>query len=77
MTGFLGAQGKPCGDAARRRLCIVPAATGKAMRLEQREPFGAVEGRGEVCGRCRIIISAIFTVPIHAAALYQLSPNSR
>ena len=49
--------------------------------LAQVEPRHAVEGRGKArrarCGGQQDIISVIFTVPLHGAALYHSCPNSR
>ncbi len=63
--------------AVRCAACIDPALPRKAMRRQQVEPFCPIEGRDEACGARRNIISLIFTVPLHRAALYHLTPNSR
>jgi hypothetical protein len=60
---------------------IDSAFSGESVRGEQVEPLGTVERRSMPhaarCGGQLGIISVMFTVPIHGAALYHHCPNSR
>ena len=60
---------------------IVAILARKTVRIEQVEPFAAVERRREArrarAGGQAFIISAIFTVPLHGVALYHHMTNSQ
>jgi len=75
MAGLIAAQRQPGGDIACMPMRIDAAFARKTIVRQQVEPRRAVErrrgrGRARVGGQPRVIISAMFTVPLHRLALY-------